>query len=453
MKKHHTSSSRMAVTIGLLLSVVRFYGCTPLQLIDTRVVDMRMLQRGVQAASQDVVIVAVDDASIDKIGRWPWSRATMARLVRLVSAGEPSVIGFDVVQSESAAAPLLRGLQDRVDGVDDETWLRVHDALESWSDEDQLLADAIRDSGRVILGYFFDFGENPSGSTSLAVNGYGSVRESESGVGHRRLLEAKAAVGNLPILNDATLGSGYFNVFPDPNDGLYRRLPIAVRYGDAYAMPLSVAMVRTHRGNPTAGLRFAGFGTEEVRLGSQRIPVNEDGQMLLNFRGPRESFRHVAAADLLDGRIDPEVFRDKLVLVGVTATAVADIRPIPFDGVFPGVEIHATAIGNILRGDFLRQPKGSVLIEICAILLLACALGLVLRYVRGVMAALAALAFGGAYLVTTQWLFVRTGLPLGLVFPVLAIGIVYSVVSLAHFAAERGEKRQIREALGLYRSP
>ena len=305
------------------------------------------------------------------------------------------MIGFDVVQSESTAAPAVRGLRDRVPGVDDATWGRVHDALDSWSAEDGMLADAVGRSGRVILGYFFDFSASPSGSKANQVDAYGLVRDSAGGIGHRRVPQANAAVGNLEELRAAALGSGYFNVFPDPNDGLYRRVPVVVRYNDGYALPLSLAMVRAHRDGSAAAIKFASFGAEEVRLGKQRIPVAEDGQMLLNFRGPGKSFRHVPAVDVLEGRVDPDVFRDKLVLIGVTATAVADIRPTPFDGVYPGVEIHATVIDNVLRGEFLRRPQGTVLLEISAMMLLAVGLGLALRNVRGSMAAFTALAFAG----------------------------------------------------------
>ena len=103
----------------------------------------------------------------------------------------------------------------------------------------------------------------------LAVDSYGSVRESAGGVAQHRVPQATGAVGNLDALNEAAAASGYFNVFPDPNDGLYRRMPTVIRFNGEYALPLSLAMVRAHLGDPTASLQFQSFGAEKVRLGKQ----------------------------------------------------------------------------------------------------------------------------------------------------------------------------------------
>src|SRR5207253_3097869 len=160
-------------------------------------------------------------------------------------------------------------------------------------------------------------------------------------------------------------------------------------------------------------------GAEQVWFGSEPIPVAQDGQLLLNYRGPGRSFPHVPAVDVLTGKVDPGRLSGKIVLVGVTATGVFDLRTTPLDAVYPGVELHATAVDNILRGDFLHQPNWTVLVEIASILLAAIVLGASLRRARGLYAALVAAVLAGAYLVVSQWLFVATGIPLGLVYPIL----------------------------------
>ena len=456
MRAFRWSPVGIALVLGLLLAVVRFVGFTPLRLLDTRAIDLRLLARGPGTPSSDVVIVAVDNASIAELGRWPWSRAVVARLVRAIDAAEPAVIGFDIVQSEATAIPDLASLRGR---IDEAALSKVEEALAEGSPEDRALTAAIADSKRVVLGYFFDFshgGEASSGAASESatpLTAFGAVQSSGGTSGEAQIPLARDVVGNLPAMSAAARGTGFFNTLPDPGDGYFRRVPMVVRHGGRMAVPLSLAMLQVAHDDRPTRIRIAPFGVEEVRFGAVDVPVAEDGQLLLNYRGPGRTFHHVSAADVLAGRIDADELRGKIVLVGVTATAVADVRATPFDGVFPGVEMHATAIDNILREDFLRQPRWTVLVEIAVMVTSVLLLGVVLRRARGIAAGLFAFALLASYLVGSQWLFLETGVPLGLVHPVVAITLVYIAISVQHYVVEEREKRRTREAFSRYLNP
>src|SRR4029453_18193089 len=105
----------IALIIGLSVSALRLSGCGPLDLLDLRTLDYRLLQRGKEPASPDVVIVAVDNDSLKAIGRCPWSGAVQARLLERIAADGPAVIGVDIVQSEATAACSLDGLDGQLD--------------------------------------------------------------------------------------------------------------------------------------------------------------------------------------------------------------------------------------------------------------------------------------------------------------------------------------------------
>ena len=452
MLAHYLTPFRIALLLGVLLSALRFAGCHYLELVDIRAVDYRLLQRGVQPASPEVVVVAVDDASLEKLGRWPWSRALVAQLLDRLVAADAAVVGFDIVQSEATVVHGLDLLRDRVEGVDDQTWAAIQQALARGSAEDEALARAVRASGRAVLGYFFEFQPSPEPETPPRVSTYNVVQNSHSGKGENRTPLAPRARGNIPELTDAAQEVGYFNFIPDP-DGAYRRVPLVIRYADQMAVPLSLAMLRLYRPQEALAIRFADFGVETVRWGHTEIPVAEDGQLLINFRGPGETFRHVSAADVLAGQVPAETFRGKLVLVGVTAAALADVRVTAFDGVFPGVEIHANVLDNVLRQQFLLQPKWIVLVEIGTILLLTILLGIILHYARGVTGALVTVGLAAGYLGASQWIFLALGLPLSLVYPLLAIGLTYTAIAVQHYVVEEREKRKTRRALELYLSP
>jgi len=453
---------RIAWLLGIALAVVRFVGFAPLTLLDSRAVDLRLLARGPEPASDQIVVVAIDNASIAELGRWPWPRTVLARLLERIDAAGPAVIGFDIVQSEATSTPDLSALAGRVDA---DALAKVTAALHQESPEDLALAAAIRKSGRVVVGYFFDFSApnsaaaTPSAGTTPApieLTSYGAVQSfgAQSGQqGEGELPRATAVVTNLAAISSAARSNGFFNTLPDSGDAYFRRVPMVIRFGDRMTMPLALSILTAAHPDRQTRIRIAPFGVEEIRLGSQLIPVAEDGQLLLNYRGPGRTFRHLAASEVLAGHIDDALLRDKIVLVGVTATAVGDVRATPFDGVYPGVEIHATVLDNVLTGEFLRQPRWTVLVEIAAILASVLALGAALVRVRGVEAAVVAMALVGSYLALSQWLFLATGVPLGIVYPLVAIALVYMTISVHHFVTVERERRRSREAFSRYLNP
>ena len=446
------SSLRLALLLGTLLSLLQFHGCSYLDLIELRARDYRFLQRGVRAASPDIVIVAVDDASVEQFGRWPWSRGLMAQLLDRLDTANPSVIGLDIVESESGTDRDLGLLRQRLTGIDDRTWKTVQRALDQGAADDERLAEALRSSRRVILGYFFDIQRQADRPPVRLPTTYSLVQDSRNGGGAQHLPQARMVQENLPALTAAARDVGYFNFFPD-TDGSYRRAPLAIQFNDQIALPLGLAMLRVYRPQVPLAIRFGPDGVESIRFGEQLIPVARDGQMFINFRGPGKTFRHVSAAEVLTGRVPPEMFRGKIILLGVTATALADVRVIPFGGNFPGVEIHANVLDNILRGDFVFQPGGSGAFEPVLVFVLAALLGFLLHYARGITGALVSVAVLGAYVVLSQWAFVTYGWLLNIAYPLLAIGLTYGAITVQQYVVEEREKREIRRAFGLYVSP
>ena len=440
----------IALAVGIALSLLRVAGCRPLDLLDLRALDVRMHQRGRSAAAPEVVVVAVDDVSLTELGRWPWSRARMTELIERIDADDPAAIGVDLVQAEPTDPCDIQTLPDTLVGP--ECRAEVARALGGTQGEDALLVEAVQASGRTVLGYFFDFsgGDSPYGGESA----YPTVQQT-SGADRGPLPRGHRVTQNLPPLAAAAAGLGYFNFFPD-TDGLFRRVPLAIRFGDRIVMPLSLAVLRHAWPQRGAAIRLGPMGVEWLRLGSETLPVDRWGRLLINYRGPQRTFLHVPAADVLAGRVDPRIFRNALVLLGVTAVGVGDVRNTPFDPVFPGVEIHATVLDNILRHDFVYRPTiaGSIaLVTVVVILAIALTVGAALQFTRGVVGALVAAAILIAYLVGSQWLFDTQGVLLSTVYPVLCLALTYSAVGVHHYVVADREKRQTRHMLDLYLSP
>ncbi|MBI3783165.1 MAG: adenylate/guanylate cyclase domain-containing protein [Deltaproteobacteria bacterium] len=478
---------RIALLIGATLALLHQRGCRYVDQLDARLGDYRLIQRGRGEVAPEVVVVAIDDPSIEKVGRWPWSRATVARLVdRLTEAGA-AVVGFDIVQSEATASYNIDPLRHKIEGIDASTWDAVQKALDAGLAEDQMLADSVHASGCAVLGYFFDFDRLSPAPQPQLIRSYNLVKPSADGSGELLIppVAKKVRVGgldalrtllrhasepaqkpatsatdklpvpqltsNLPSISAGAKDLGYFNFIPDV-DGSIRRVPLAMRYGQEIAVPLSLAMLRVATGAPLA-IAFDEAGVRSLRIGRNEIPVATDGQLLVNFRGPTRTFVYVEAADLLEGKVPAEQVRDKLVLVGVTATGVYDLRVTPFSPAFPGVEIHANVLDNIIRGDFLLRAWWVEPTEVVLVFLLPLLLAALLHRLRGVRGAAAAAILSLGYLGISQWLFVNTGLVLTVLYPLLAIGLSYSTIAVQHYVVEEGERRKTRRALELYLSP
>lgn len=436
----------LALAIGLAVAVLRLGGCQPLDLLELRGIDYRLRLRGPTAATSEVVVVGVDEKSLAEVGRWPWSRGRIAALLERLTGAGAAVIGVDIVQAEPTAACQVEGLADALSRA---CFSELGQALAGPLNEDAHLAAAVRASGRIVLGYYFDFASDRDTPYAGEAT-YPQVLRGP-GADERHVPVGRDAVQNLPDITAAAASLGYFNFLPD-SDGIFRRAMLAVRFQDRLVLPLSLAVLQRARPDAAPAIRIGATGVEWIRVGGTTLPVDDNGQLLLNFRGPGRTVRHVSAADVLAGRVGADVLRDKLVLLGATAVGIGDVRATPFDPMFPGVEIHAIVLDNILRQDFLHRPPWAGP-DVATILGLVLLLAVGLQFTRGVAGALLAAVLTAAYLASSQWLFTHGGTVLGAAYQILAVGFTYVAVSVQHYVAVDREKRRTRRMLDLYLSP
>jgi adenylate cyclase len=267
----------------------------------------------------------------------------------------------------------------------------------------------------------------------------------------RAIVAAKRLHVALPALAEAAGDGGHINFLPDP-DGIYRRVPLAVRVADRLAPSLAVELLRRHLGGVPATVTLAPDGVAAIRLGERALPVDAAGQLWVNYLGPPRTFQHLPAADVLAGRVPREAIAGKIVLVGFTAAGFDEIAT-PFAPVAPGVELQATVIDNMLHGRSLRRPWWVVPAEAALVVVIGLLVGLVLRGLRGLGGVVAAAVLALLYAWGSQHLFTRAGLVLGAVYPLGAI--VLSTLGGAAWQAvtEEREKRRIREAFRHYLNP
>lgn len=434
--------------------------------IELDTLDLRFRIRGVQSPETPVVLAAIDEASIDREGKWPWPRTRLARLVRRLTAAEARVIAFDIgfLEPDLKWTELLNALRTTSTG---EAAMSLPaqaclDTLSGVVDPDQVLAQAIRDAEaagtRVVLGFFFHTGSDARGAEPpphrLEAAAF-PVQSATANARSNRVLQAQAPEASIPEIAAVAGAAGHFNMIPDP-DGVVRRIPAVLGYKSEFFAPLSLMAAATYRERPLA-VRFDAGGVQRVRLGETDIPVDPSGRLRINYRGPEKTFPHLSVTDILSGNMSGASWvapvRDALVIVGATAVGIYDVRVTPFDNIFPGPEIHATVVDNVLSGQFVRKPEHLIFLDLMGMVGGGILLGLLLTRLGAGTGTLATGVAALLWLGTAQYLFSVHGLVISVIYPLLVMGLLYAAITVWRFLQETRQKLFIKNAFGQYVSP
>ncbi|GMB79338.1 adenylate/guanylate cyclase domain-containing protein [Shinella zoogloeoides] len=396
-----------------------------------------------------VVVVDIDEASIVKLGQWPWPRDVIARMVdRLTAAGVAS-IGFDIVFSEpdrlslERAAEELRRRGARIDLPADAVAL----------DNDAVLSQSFSRSN-VAAGFALtdESVEPPPDAKAGFAFGGGDPRA--------YLPHFQGAVRNLDRLHTAAPGAGFFS-FATSRDHVIRTMPLAAVSGGRLYPALGMETLRLAlgasgfvlRGNDASGEGGGGRpGLSAIRVGEIAVPTGPDGRMRVYYSG-LPAMPVLSAASLLDGTADLTLLEGRIVLVGTSAVGLRDIVATPVSRATPGVNVHAEIIDQIVAGIFLREPDwapGAVL----SVTLLA---GVVLIAVAGrcsaQTSALVLAGFVGLSLAASWLAFSRADLLVDPVGAVATLLVVFLVLTPLRLALENREKQFVKNAFGRYLAP
>ena len=457
-----------AFTVSLLISLISlfFYSLdlTFIKLLELKAYDFKMSLRGPRPVSDQVVIVAIDESSLKREGRWPWPRTRLAKLVNKLTESGAAVIGLDLLFPEKDIYVPFDEVLSEIEKKD-LTGLN-REKLKNWlkqvGDSDAKFSDAIRRSKRSVLGFFvYTTAEQAAkdsakkiGSRELELldsSQYSEVQFSNNFLNFDFLQSIYAVGLSLPSLMEAANSAGHFHFVPD-RDGVLRFVPMIRAHDKALFPPFSLQVLKEATRLNSIVRVFPDRGLE-ILLRDTTIPVTEAGDFLINYYGPRLTFTHLSASDVIDGTVKPEQLKNKIVLVGATAIALPDLHSTPYGPLYPGVEVHATIIENILNQDFLKLPPWTRLLSLMAILGAGLLLGVASLYFKAVGTAVLLVLGVVSYLIADYVFFTRQGLWVDTVYPVFSQLLVYSGITLYRFTFEEREKRFIKGAFSQYLAP
>jgi len=409
------------LVVGGFFSLLAYIRPGFLETLVLRVEDTKFSVRSLLGAdltpSDRVVVVAIDEKSVNELGRWPWSRIYIARMIDRLS--QAKVVALDIVFSEREAPT-----------------------------PDRLLAESMRRHGRVITGFFLrEESTQREEETSLRL-----LRESEflrfkllsEKVG---LLEIPYAEVSLPRFGASSLAMGYLNAEPD-RDGIYRKYTIAHLFRGGLYLPLALQALRFYEGKDFY-MEISERGVEKFLYRGEDVPIHEGRFHRINFY-PGGGITIVSAVDVIKGRVEEDFFKDKAVFVGATEVGIYDLRPTPVDPVMPGVLLHAYTFSNFYEGHFIRSYP-----FISAVLTFLLA-GIPvyahrLREIKGRLVLYGSLLT--SYLALSYLGFAYLSLDLNLFYPVVSLAVSIALYEgIKVFLVEK-DIRELRRAFRSYVSP
>jgi adenylate cyclase len=445
------------LTFGLLLMYL--VGNPLVDVLELKTYDMRLRAAGPRVTPPEVVIAAVDEKSLNRVGRWPWSRRTMSRLVEKLDRVGARVIAFDVLFSEAENNRLL----DEIVRLEAEGGFSAANSpyarLRQTIAADESLGRSIATSGRVVLSMMFLMTEDETGHVrerdaerafkSVESQAIGVIRDSGGGQLDFPMPEPRGLIANLPELQAAARYSGHINTYPD-SDGTLRWAPLVMRYHGRYFPSGDLQAARAFLGAGDIVLHTAAYGITGISLGERFIPTDEYGRALVHYFGPEKTIHTISASDILDGTADAAALRDKIVLVGATAKGIGDIRVTPYGPAFPGAEIRASVIQNLIANDFIRRPGWMFLVDVVVLLALGALLTTALPRLGIRHGALLAMGLLTVYLGAAVVLLDRAHIWLSVVYPSILILVLFMQGTLVTYFVTETEKRQIKSAFQHY---
>lgn len=287
--------------------------------------DLMFNLRPKPVTTDNIVLIEIGDDTIRNFGQWPIARNYHALLVNALSEAHIKSIIFDIFFSEPTT-------------------------------DDSCLERAINNAGNVYLPFVFEL--NKKRAPFAAATGY--------------------AEKNLKRLSLVDKGEGHINIFPDI-DGKFRRVPLLIRYKDRWYPHISFLATCDYLEVPIKSVRMV--PGKYISFGDVRIPLDDHSNMIINFSGKwGKAYQHYSYYDIVQSYLAPiagqkpildlNIFKNKICIVGLTATGTSDLHPSPLEALYPGFGIHMEIVNSILNKHFICRASRGVNLAILMLLVI-----------------------------------------------------------------------------------
>ena len=393
-----------------------------------------------------VVLIDIDDESLNRYGQWPWPRNLVAELVNQTYYSLAT--GFDIVFAEpdrTGSSQLKRTYQSNPSMIS---------ALESVQDHDEIFSRSIEDHGTVILG----LAPNNNGVSEFNQMKSGLVLQGDD---PKQFLNQYTGVeSNIEILENVSSGLGSMSI--GNNDSIVRTIPTFELIGDQLLPSFPLEVLRVAVGANTYQIKSSNASSEQafgeatginhVKLGNLVMPTNPDGSLWI-YSTETDNMNIIPAWQILDGAIDPEFFDGKITVVGTSASGLFDLRSSALEKNIPGVTIVAQFIQQIVSGTFLQRPDWVGGLELISGLLLSIVITLAIQRFGPIGGLVIFLMGIGSIYIGSYYLFMDQRFLVDPISPTVICLIAYLVITFFNFLFTELERSKVRTAFSQYLAP
>ena len=426
----------LVVIIGL-----RLIDPAPLETLRLKTFDLYQIALAPKQVPQQVIIVDVDEKSLNQLGQWPWPRSKLAQIIDKLTQVGAIAIGLDVLfpEHDRTSPANIAGIVETYDQ-------QTADRLRAMKSNDEVFADAMAGT-RVVLGQ--------SGfHKKLAQWHAGELKQSAIAIlgpdPAPFLDNYPGMVRNVPELEAKAQGRGMVSIRPE-SDGIIRKMPLLVIAHDTILPSLGLELLRVATGQSTILIRTDAAGVNSLVLAGVAVPTDRNAKAWLHFR-EHDPQIFVSAADLLADRVDANLLKGKIILLGASATGLFDLKATPVEAAMPGVEAHAQLINAVLSQTLLHRPAWADGMEISLAFLIGLALIILLPRFGAIITIVAGGLVAVCVVGMSWWAFTQKALIFDYAFPLIASLAVTSVLVILGYLREELDRRRIRTAFGQYLS-
>jgi CHASE2 domain-containing sensor protein len=403
----------------LVTAVLALYRPAAFARLEDAAYDVVLRSAGTTAPHPGVVIVDIDERSLEAVGQWPWRRDVIGDLITRLRDAGASIIALDIMFPEPDRYEMPRAAGGAPATTPDEELARAVGAAP------------------VVLGYglVFDRAAPPKRPCHLHPARL-AISQAAGAATHTPVFQTNGAVCNLPVIAKAAQRSGFLNAAPD-RDGILRRVPLLAEFDGVVYPSLALSAVTASRGIEQLALHVSTVNASSLSFGDRSVPLDGRGNLLLAYRGKKQAFPYLSAGDVMAGRIGPQDVKGKIVFVGTTALGTREVVATPLDTQFVGIEVQATTADNLLQQDVIHRSAFGTALDSVVVLGIGIAMAALLAWtgiVGGLLAGVAGVVglwWGAASVLAGSRLFVS---PL---WPTVGILASLAAMTLAKIRIER----------------
>jgi serine/threonine-protein kinase len=448
--------------------------------LEGKLYDMRARLRAGAKGAENVVLIGIDDDSIKAIGRWPWPRSYMAEMVNKLAENQAKVIALDIFISNPEINPGLEEVHKLKEeyaartnpvqgsGKDqavvnaavaaakaksgaEQEFVAILTEAENRLDNDTKLENEIAFAANVVLPMSFTEGA-PAGKVDKQI---------PEAVDKNFVANVKSD-GNITPTSDFTppldrfakvaKAIGQANLTPSP-DGVQRAVPLVMDFNGRLFPSFALQCLRAFYSLESDDYRFV--PGKELVLGRAHIPMDAQGRLMVDY-AKLQNITAYKFSDVRAGKIPPEAFQGKIVIIGMIATGGGDLYTSPVGTQFPGMAIHANVIQNVINGQYLIRPEWAGKLELGLLILFALFVSLAIPHLKAGVSAIIAVVLLAIVIGGGIYLFTAHGYWLKMAYPALMLVAGYTVVVSKRYLVQEkrtevleGESAETNKMLGL----